>query len=297
MTTPSHLHPHSLAELKGVSLRCHRVVDGLLHGLHRSPHHGSSVEFSEHKEYSPGDDLRYIDWKAYGRLDKHYVKRFEHESNLSAWCLIDASGSMGYLGSSAGLSKLDYAKVLAGSLAYILIKQQDAFGIVTYREKPKDTLLPAARTGHLNRVFALLDGVKAEGGSDVPAVVRQIGERARKRGINFILSDFLSDPAHDFAAFRQLATRNGQMVAFHLVDPDEAEFPFDSMTLFEGMETKQRLLAEPQLIRKAYLKRFHAHCAHVKKCSLDSRITYIRVDTSRPPHEILMSFLAHWNRG
>jgi len=291
------LDPRSLAELKGLSLRCQRVVDGLLQGLHRSPHHGSSIEFSEHKEYSPGDDVRHIDWKAYARLDKHYVKRFEHETNLTAWCLLDASGSMGYRGQESGLNKLEYASVLAVSLAYVLLKQQDGVGLVSFGDALGQTLLPSARIGHLHRLCSLLEGIEAEGGTDLPAIIRIVGEQAKKRGVVFVFSDFLSDPESDFAALRRLANRGRQMAVFHILDNDEVEFPFTEMTLFEGMETKHRLLAEPRLIRKAYLKRFNAHCEEIKRQCLRNKIHYVRVDTSRPPHEVLIAFLARWTKG
>tara|TARA_B100000674_G_scaffold464342_1_gene446222 strand:- start:1403 stop:2296 length:894 start_codon:yes stop_codon:yes gene_type:complete len=297
MSAPMLLDPHSLAELKGLSLRCQRVVDGLLQGLHRSPHHGSSVEFSEHKEYSPGDDVRHIDWKAYARLDKHYVKRFEHESNLTAWCLLDASGSMGYQGQGSGLTKLEYGSLLAVSLSYVLLKQQDGVGFVSFADSLGESLLPAARIGHLNRLCSLLENIKPSGGTNLPGIVRVVGEQAKRRGLVFVFSDFLSDPEADFSALRRLASRGRQMAVFHLVDQDEAEFPFDEMTLFEGMESTHQLLVEPQLIRNAYLKRFNAHCAEIKRQSLRHKMHYVRVDTNRPPHEVLMSFLARWNKG
>ena len=289
--------PRALAELKGLSLRCQRVVDGLLQGLHRSPHHGSSIEFSEHKEYSPGDDVRHIDWKAYARLDKHYVKRFEHESNLTAWCLMDASGSMGYKGEQSGLSKLEYASVLAVSLSYVLLKQQDGVGMVSFGDALGKNLSPAARIGHLNRLCSLLEAIEPQGGTNLPGIVRVVGEQAKKRGLVFVFSDFLSDPDADFSALRRLASRGRQMAVFHIMDKDETTFPFNEMTLFEGMETNHRLLAEPNLIRKAYLQRFHAHCAEIKRQSLRNKMHYVQVDTSRAPHEVLASFLALWNKG
>jgi uncharacterized protein (DUF58 family) len=297
MRSGSLLDPRSLAELKGLALRCQKVVDGLLQGLHRSPHHGSSIEFSEHKEYSPGDDVRHIDWKAYARLDKHYVKRFEHESNLTAWCLLDASGSMGYQGSTAGLTKLEYASVLAVSLAYVLLKQQDGLGLVSFGDEIGETLLPASRLGHLHHLCSLLEGLEAGGGTNLSNAVSVVGEQARKRGLVFVFSDFLSDPKEDFAALRRLASKGRQMAVFHVLDHDEIDFPFSEMTLFEGMETKHRLLAEPRLIRNAYLKRFNAHCEEVKRQCLMNRIHYVRVDTNRAPHEVLIAFLARWNKG
>jgi len=291
------LDPRALARLKGLSLRCQRVVDGLVQGLHRSPHHGSSIEFSDHKEYSPGDDVRTLDWKAYARFDKYYVKRYEHESNLSAWSILDTSGSMGYGSERVGLTKFEYASILAISLAYVLLKQQDATGLVTYSDQTGETLLPAARLSHVHHLCAMLEGIEPSGGTHLESTLRVVGEQARKRGLVFVFSDFLSDPEADFASLRRLAGRGHQMAVFHILDPDELDFPFTEMALFEGMESKNRLLAEPRLIRNAYLKRFRAHLAEVKRQCLLGHMHYVRVDTRVPPQELLIAFLSRWNRG
>lgn len=296
MNTPSPLAPSALAKLKGLTLRCQRVVDGLAQGLHRSPHFGSSAEFSGHKEYSPGDDVRHIDWHALARSDRVVVKRFEHETNLSAWTLVDASGSMAYGAKHVGLSKFEVASVLALSLSYILLKQQDAAGMLTYGEDVKESLLPASNLSHIQHLGAMLEGTKPAGGTDLTSPVQWVGEHARKRGLIAVFSDFLSDPAKDFSALRRLSAQGHHMAAFHLIDPDELTFPFEKMALFEGMESRHRLLAEPRLIRSAYMERFAAHRDRIKEECQRGRIHYVPVNTGTPPHQVLTAFLSHWNR-
>ncbi len=286
-----YLDPQALARLKGLTLRARSVVDGVLQGMHRSPHHGVSVEFSEHKEYSPGDELRHIDWRAVGRLDKLFVKRFEQETNTRAYFVIDTSGSMRY-GATGSLNKLDYCSVLAVSLAYLLLRQQDAVGMITYNSSVATMLPPRARSTHLMQMCDVLERQRPEGGTSLAHALRALSEVSTKRGFVYLFTDFFStDYEHEFRLLRQLVSRGHQITAFHVLDRDELEFPFDEMTMFEGMETGRRLLVEPRLIRDRYLARIAAHQAEVRRRCSEARVGHVLVDTGEPPSRVLTRYL------
>ncbi len=284
------LDPQSLAQLKGLTLRARRVVDGVLQGIHRSPHHGSSIEFAEHKEYSPGDEIRHIDWRAYGRLDKYYVKKFEHETNLRAWCLVDTSASMGY-GAEGRLTKLEYASVLAASLGFLLLRQQDAVGFVAFAEAVRATLPARARMGHLTLFCEQLEAVTADGGTDLVGGIRRLAEQVSGRGMVFVFSDFFGDVDGAVKLLRQLTSRGHDVTVFHVLDGDELDFPFEEMVLFEGMETKRRLLVEPKLVRERYLERLAGHQEAVRQGCLEGRVDYVPVDTRELPDQLLLARL------
>ncbi len=290
MTASRFLSPEAIARIRGLQLRSRKVVDGLLQGIHRSPHHGSSIEFSEHKEYAPGDDVRHIDWKAYGRLDKYTVKRFEQESNLRAHCVVDASGSMAY-GHDGGLTKYEYAALLAVGLAHVLIGQQDAVGLTICAEKRHEMVAPRARYSHVNRLCEALESTTPEGPTDLTPAVDAIGERSRKRGLIFLFSDLLGDMKSTFEALSHLVGRGHQVTVFHLLDPDELTFPFQKMTLFLGMESSRRLLVEPRAIRRTYLRCLERYCDEVRTRCLKRHIDYLLVDTATSPASVLLEFL------
>ncbi len=288
------LDPRALAQLAGLQARARKVVDGLLQGIHKSPHHGSSIEFSEHKEYSPGDEIRHIDWKAFGRLDKYYVKRFEQESNLTAWFVVDRSASMAYGRAQEGggaLTKFEYASVLAVSLAHLLLQQQDAVGLVTFGDDDPALLPPRGRTSHLPHMCKVLEETKVRGGTSIETGLTAILERARKRGFVYVLSDFFGETEAAFKAMRQLVGRGHQVTAFQVLDGDELSFPFGEMTLFEGMESKQRLLVEPRLVRDAYMKRLKAHLQQVRAQCLRAQVAYALADTREAPGRLLLKYL------
>lgn len=282
--------PAALARLKGVTLRAKRVVDGVLQGLHKSPHQGASIEFAEHKEYAPGDEIRHVDWRAFARFDKYYVKKYEQETNLSAFCVVDCSASMGY-GADGGLTKFEYTAVVVTTLGYLLLRQQDAIGLVKYDEAVSEVLPPRARVNHLHHVATALEQARVDKGTNLEAGLNAVVEFSRKRGLVFVFSDFFSDATRPFDMLRQLVSRGHQVTVFHVLDGDELTFPFDEMTLFEGMESKRRLLVEPRLVRRAYLKRVEEHQALIRKQCLESRVGYELVDTREAPGELVLRFL------
>src|SRR5512146_3287781 len=213
------LDAQTLSRLQGVKLRARAVMEGVLSGLHKSPHQGQSVEFSEHKEYAPGDELRHVDWKAYGKFDKYYVKRFEQETNLRAWLVVDASGSMGYRGTDDGLTKLGYACTLAGTLAHLLVRQQDAAGLAIFAGRVTGALTPRAEPSQVNAILETLEAVEAGGETRIESAVRFLAARARRRSPVMLSSALLDRDERVLRLVADLRRRRHEVTVFHLLDP------------------------------------------------------------------------------
>jgi uncharacterized protein (DUF58 family) len=293
MATPPTLPtptPAALASLRGLSLRAERVVDGILQGLHRSPHHGASIEFAEHKAYAPGDDLRHLDWKVYARSDRDVIRKFEQETNLQATLVIDASASMAY-GADGMLTKHDYASVFAVAVAQVLLRQQDAVALVRFADKVAETLPPRARATHLAQLIATLERGEVRGETDLQAALHHVLGTQRRRGIVLIFSDFFGSHGMTSASVRQLTGRGHEVTLFSVLDGDELTLPFGEMTLFEGMETKARLLVEPALVRPAYLAQLERHRAAVRALALDAGADHVELDTRTPPADAIRAWL------
>ena len=284
------LNADTLSRLAGVRLRARAVVDGVLSGLHKSPHHGQSVEFSEHKEYAPGDELRHLDWKAYGKLDRYYVKRFEHETNLRAFLAIDASGSMGF--KTAALSKLEVAAVLAGALSYLLVRQQDAAGLSVFAGESFQDVPPRAAAGHLRSVWSQLDGLIASGPTDLTRAADHLAEHAGRRALVVLFTDFLDERREGLHRWLQLRARRHDVAVFHLVDPAEANFPFDDPTLFLDTEGTGRVEVNAREIRQSYLEEFGAFLTETRRTCAEADVDYERVSTDEALDTVLLRFLA-----
>ncbi len=289
------LDPLALARLANLELRARTVVEGALAGMHRSPHHGASVEFAEHKEYSAGDEIKHIDWKAYGKFDKYYVKRFEEETELRAYLLIDTSASMGYRGD--GVSKLEYARMLGGSLAYLLLRQQDQVGMIAFGERLKGYMPPRSRGGHLADLLQAFEGLGADGRTDLARGLQYVSEVAQRRSLIVVLSDLLEEGGDEDRRnearhlLRGLRARKHDVVVFHLLDRDELTLPFEGTTVFESMEDPRKLLAEPAEVRKAYLAEMGRFIEGYRRGLEEGDVEYHLVDTSRAPSAVLIEFL------
>lgn len=290
------LDPRLLARLGTTQLRARAVVEGVLSGLHRSPHQGQSVEFAEHKEYAPGDELRHIDWKVYGKVDRHYVKRFEHETNLRAFLLLDASGSMGYRGPE-GLSKLEYAATLAASLSYLLVRQQDAVGLVVASGGDLHYLPPRAAMGHFPAIVHQLETLEPAGPTDLVAAANFVAEKARRRAAVFVLSDLLDFQPGAIARLADLRRMKNEVTIFQLLDPWELDFPFEDATRFLGMEGEGELEVDPRSIRESYLEEIEGLCERVRRSCQDADVEYELVRTDAPLDRTLLRFLARRERG
>jgi uncharacterized protein (DUF58 family) len=278
-----------LTRLAGYHLGARRIVEGELAGHHRSPLRGSSIEFAEHKEYSPGDEIKRIDWKAFGRFDKYYVKEYEDETNLRGYLLVDASASMGYR--SRELSKLEYAKRLAATIAYMLLRQQDSAGLCVFQERVGTWVPPRATGAHLTNLLAALEDARPGGSTALGAALRFVSEVARRRSLICVFSDlFDADPAVP-DLLKQLRSRRHEVVIFHLLDPDEIRFPFDELTLFASMEDATRLLVDPPAVREYYLRELRAFVETYERHAREANLEYRRVDTGIPVGETMLEFL------
>ncbi len=284
------LDPKALAKLATVKLRARAVVEGVLSGLHKSPHQGQSVEFAEHKEYAPGDEIRHIDWKAYGKFDKYYVKRYEHETNLRAFIAVDASASMGYR--SGDLSKLDVACALAASISYLLVRQQDAVGLLILRGGRAEYLPPRASAGHLQTILGALEGLKPEGTTRLAEAATVLSEKARRRSAIFVLSDLFDEDPGALRRLLQVRLAKNDLSVFHVLDPAEVEFPFEDNTLFLSMEDQRSQQANPREIRDSYLEEMGAFLAASKRTCAEMDCDYQSVRTDEPLDRLLLRYLA-----
>lgn len=288
------LDAQTLARIQGVKLRARAVMEGVLSGLHKSPHQGQSVEFAEHKEYAPGDELRHLDWKAYGKFDKYYVKRYEHETNLRAVMVVDASASMGYR--SGALSKLDVATTLAGALCYLLVRQQDAAGIALMTNGRFQDVPPRASAGHLNVLLDTLEHAQPNGGTNLLSAADHLAEVLPRRSSVVVLSDFLDENQDALKRILALRQRKNDVAVFHLVDPAELTFPFDDPTLFLDMEGEGRIEVNPREIKESYLEEFGGFLANVKTACAEADVDYELVRTDERLDEVLLRFLAKRGR-
>jgi uncharacterized protein (DUF58 family) len=286
------LDPLVLARLGGLKLRVRAITEGVLTGLHRSPHHGQSVEFAEHREYSPGDELRHLDWKALGRFDRYYVKRYEQETNLRAHLVVDASGSMGFRGREDRLTKLEYASALAASMAWLLVRQQDAAGLVVASDRVLRAIPPRAAASHVANVVDALEGATAAGETRLGAALDWLVENARRRATVAIFSDLLDADAGVLKRIAQLAKRKHEVTLFHVLDPAELEFPYDDPTLFTSMEDGRSVEATGRDVRRGYLAELERWLVEVRRATAEADVDYALCRTDAPLEDVLLPFLA-----
>jgi uncharacterized protein (DUF58 family) len=284
------LDPAILSRLGTLELKARTVVEGFLSGLHRSPFKGFSVEFAEYRQYMPGDPLSTVDWKVYARTDRHYVKKFEEETNVECHLLLDVSASMGY--ASRDVTKLRYGAMLAASLAYLMHRQRDAVGLTTFDERIVSMTAPSARPTHLRSMLEILDNAKVGSRTDVTKPLQVLAEGIGKRGIVVFISDLLDEPDRIIDGLRHFRFRGSDVIVFHLVDPAERTFPFDRATRFRDIELGDELMAVPSLVRDGYLESLNAALERYRRELGSTGIDYCLVDTSTPLDFALMSYLS-----
>ena len=289
-----YLDPAVIARIGSMELRARAVVEGFLSGLHRSPAQGFSVEFSEYRQYMPGDDTSLIDWKLYARSDRHYVKKFEEETNLECHLLLDVSGSMGY--GSGGVTKQEYGAYLAASIAYLMNRQHDAVGLLAFADRIVQHLPASARPGHLRRLLLALDALRAERGSDLSKPLDRLAEALSRRGMAVLISDLLDDPAEVVRGLRHLRFRGVDVIVFHLLDPAELTFPFENAARFRDLETGAELTAVPSAVRARYLEEVQAFIALYRRELQLAGIDYCLVDTSQALDAALLAYLSARSR-
>ena len=286
-----YLDPKVLNKVGNLEVKARLIVEGFMSGLHESPYKGSSVEFAEHREYVPGDDLRYLDWKVYGKSDRYYIKEFEEETNLKAYVVVDTSNSMAY--GTNGVTKLEYAKYVAASLLYLVQRQRDAGALVTFGEGVRTFLPPSSSQAHFRNCLSELSSQEPEGDTDLGAIFNEVAERLRSKSLVVVLSDLFDENEEGLMrGLHRMAHRGHDVIVFHVLDGDELEFPFERMTRFEGLEIDETLLADPRALREASLEELGAFQTRIKSACLGGRMDYQVLDTSRPLDLALSTYLA-----
>jgi len=289
---PPSLTPQTLASLRGLQLQARHVVEGTVAGLHRSPWHGFSIEFAEHREYAQGDDLRYVDWKVFGKTDKFYLKQYEEETNLVSHMLIDTSESMRYRSADAPLSKLEYAQCVAASLSYLILQQQDSVGLVTFDSEVRALINASANPSHLKQLLYVMENTRPQRKTRTGPIFHDLAERLKRRGLVLILSDLFDDVPSMIAGLKHFRHRRHEVVVFHVLDPAELDFPFRQTTLFRGMEELPDVLTDPRALRGAYLDEFGKFLQSVRKGCRAERIDYVLLRTDQSLEVALSSYLA-----
>lgn len=285
------LDPQILAKIERLEVRARLVVEGFLSGMHRSPFKGSSLEFAQHREYAPGDDVRFLDWKLFAKTNDYFVQEFEEETNLRCYLFVDQSESMGYA-HDGGMSKFEYAATAASSLAYMLQQQSDAVGLALFDEGVVQQI-PASNTrGALVQILHQLESAKPAQKTTIGKTLIELASQLRGRSIVCLFSDLFDEIDAFEQGLRALASRGHDVVVFHVLDRDEVEFPFERMTMFEGLESLPQLLADPRGLRDAYLQEVEQFQESVRKSCARNRVDYVRLIDNEPLDVALSSFLA-----
>lgn len=285
------LSPEIIHQISNVNLAARLVAEGFITGRHKSLFHGSSLEFAEHREYVFGDELKHIDWKVYSKTDKYYVKLYEAETCVKVYLLMDISNSMGYVSKKNKVSKIQYAKYLSAALSYIVIKQQDQVGLVTFDEEIKSFVPPRSSTGHIKVITEVLQNTHASSKTKIPEALHAIAERLKRRGLIVIFSDLLDNKEEVSHALRHFKNKQHDVILFHILDDDEYDFGFDKLAYFEDMETKERILVDPKALREEYLSVFGGFLNDYQSLCLDIGVDYVPIKTSVPFDYSLMSYL------
>jgi uncharacterized protein (DUF58 family) len=284
-----YLDPAVISRLKGMDIKARLVVEGFVSGLHRGPYKGFSVEFAEHRQYMPGDPIRYMDWKVYGKTDRFYIKEYEEETNLRAYLIMDGSGSMGY--SSNGMTKLEYGSYLAASLAYLMLKQQDSVGLLIFDTKLRTYIPPRSVKQHLHVLLKELSGVSAREETDLGQSLHELAQRVRRRGLIILISDLLDDEEKVIRGLKLFRHRKHEVIVFHVLDPFEVSFPFEHEVILKDMETGEEIPAVPWEVRKEYRDRVAAWINRYRTVLRQSGIDYVPVRTSTTFDVALFSYL------
>jgi uncharacterized protein (DUF58 family) len=291
MSVEKYLKPEVINQIKRLDLRAQFVVRGFLQGLHASPFHGFSVEFSEHRKYSHGDDPQDIDWLVYAKTDKYYIKKFEAETNITGYLVMDLSRSMGYTYRQQ-LSKFDYGICLAAALCYLMIHQQDPVGLITFDEKIRQSLPPRSKRAQLGNVLSVLANLKPSGSTDIAKSLIQIAAMLRHRSLIMLFTDLFADPEPVVHAIRRLRHGGHDVILFHILDEAEVRFPFDGMIEFEEPETQEKIQIDASSFRSDYLREIQSFCDTYRRECFQAGIDYVQLDTSMQFDRALTEYLA-----
>jgi len=285
-----YLRPEVIQQVQRLDLKAQFIVEGFISGLHASPFHGFSVEFSEHRKYNPGDDIRMIDWNVYGKTDRYYIKKFEAETNLEGYLLVDCSASMGYA-TGGRMSKMDYGICLAAALGYIMVHQQDSVGLFTFDEKVRNFLPPKSKRSHLTNILGMLARTAPAGETKLAECIHDIASRIRKRGLMILISDLLAEQEDVVRALHHLKYRGHDLVIFQVLDYNEMFFEFDGNVRFEEPETGDTLHTNPRSIQAAYLEELRAFIDAYRQEALNVRADFVTVHNGMTFDKALIEFL------
>ncbi|MCX7909811.1 MAG: DUF58 domain-containing protein [Ignavibacteria bacterium] len=285
-----YLQPSVVAQLKNIELKARLVVEGFITGLHRSPYHGFSVEFAEHRQYNPGDEIKHIDWKVYARTDKYFVKQFEEETNLRCIIAIDKSGSMRYA-SKNNISKFEYSAYLAASLGYLLMKQRDAVGLALYDETLQTYLPPRSKTSYIAEILKIIDQTYPSEKTGTAKALNQLAEKINRRGLVIIFSDFFDDLESVLNALKHFRHKKHEVIAFQVLDPQEINFKFSGSVLFKDIETNETIQTQPTQLQKYYREKVEDFINSLRKECFERNIDYNVLRTDEPFDKALRQYL------
>ena len=286
----NYLHPEAIRRIASMELRARNIVEGFLSGMHRSPYFGQSVEFVQHRQYVPGDDLRHIDWKVWGRQDRLYIKQYEEDTNLRCTLLVDGSASMSY--GRGPLNKFDYAATIAACLAYLSLRQQDSVGLTLFDQEIRTKLPWRSSRNHLQTIYRSLQQAKPTDKTDLTKVFREINDTYPKRSLMVIASDFLGSEKETLRGLGSLRKAGHDILVFHILDDDELDFPFNDPTRFEGMESMDHLTCNPRSLREGYLEALERFLNRIRHACAGLRIDYQLIRTSKNVDAALTAYLS-----
>lgn len=287
---PTYLQPDVIARAQALGLKARTIVEGLRVGEHRSPYRGFSVEFVQHREYVPGDDPRHIDWKSYGRSERYTIKQYEQETNFIAHILMDASRSMLY--GDGDSNKLEYAKLLAACLSYLIIHQRDSVSLSVFDAGWRSRLPASGQPGHMLTILEKLEDTNPQEKTSIGPILHDLAQQIKRRGLVFLISDCFDDPGTLLDGLKHLRFDGHEVTVFHILHPDELDFPFNGMVKFDGLEEKLQLLTRPQMIRPAYMRALKSYMDQMRRGCEQIHCDYLLLDTSRPLAETFTAYLA-----
>lgn len=286
-----YLRPETLSKLHGLDLKARLIVEGYVSGLHKSPYHGFSVEFAEHREYVPGDDLRYVDWKVFGKSDRIYLKQYEEETNFACYVLLDTSESMLYQSEQAAVSKLEYARYVAAALSFLVLQQQDAIGLATYDSTVRQFLRASTHPSHLKQICHVMEQAPPQDETSMGPIFHDLAERIKKRGVVVVVSDLFDDIPTLMLGLKHLAHRRHDVLLLQVIDPAEQDFPFQDPTLFKGLEGLPEQMTEPRSLRTAYQREFERFLQEVRRGCRDLHMDYALLRSDESLDVALRTFL------
>jgi uncharacterized protein (DUF58 family) len=285
-----YLDPLTLAKVRSLELQARLVVEGYLSGMHKSPYNGFSVEFAQHREYVPGDDIKHVDWKVYGRTGRFYLKQYDEDTNLVCWLVLDISESMRY--GSKGVTKYDYASMAAASLAYLVLQQSDSVGFVTFDDAIRQFMKPSSQPSHLKEIVQVMNQGASHAKTRMAPLFHDLAERIGHRSIIFVISDMFDDVPDLLMGLRHLRYKRHEVVLWHVLDEYELTFPFHEATLFRGLEAYPELLTDPRGLRQGYLEQVQKFVDELKAGCRSQNIDYVQLRTDTRLDVALSSYLA-----